>query len=293
MRVRSACLCCFGALLAVAFVLLSSCASVKCMLGAHSTHRAERKPVEAESIGWQKIDPVDGMTIYAKGSGPPILLLHEIPGLIPETVRFADSLVKRGYRVYLPLFFGKFHDDVGLPRQLVVCAGLNFNCYSGKESRVLGKLAMLRTRIENDRQHAHQKIGIIGMCLTGGMPLALVGKRVGAIVLSQPSVPFPLTKGTRHSLAVDEKRYEEARDAGVHILAIRFEQDCLAVPERFDRLRAKVGGLLETHVVPSCDPRAHSVLTVEGQHQHGGRVEDEAKKAIERTYRFLDTYVRR
>src|SRR5690349_8683030 len=39
-------------------------------------------------------------------AGPPVLLMHELPGLTTETVQFADWLGTRGFHVVMPLLFG-------------------------------------------------------------------------------------------------------------------------------------------------------------------------------------------
>jgi dienelactone hydrolase len=41
------------------------------------------------------------------GSGPAVLVLHEIPCLHPGVVDFARRLIAGGYTVYLPSLFGQ------------------------------------------------------------------------------------------------------------------------------------------------------------------------------------------
>jgi dienelactone hydrolase len=275
------------AILAIAGLTFLSCAGLRCSMMRHSTHSQRDEAVSAEQTGWTTIAPVDGMTVYAKGEAtdPPILLMHEIPGLIPETVRLGDQLVDRHYRVYMPLFFGKFGTrPIGTLRQLLVCAGPNFNCYSTSPSPVLRKLELLRNRIAET--HKNQKMAIIGMCLTGGMPVGLVNKDVGAIVLSQPALPLPLTASLRRSLGVDVK---PALGSDIPILAVHFEKDCLAPDERFTSLESIRGKRLVVHGIKTTNPKAHSVLTVEGQHSN----DPEVKAAIQHVFDFIDDHLRR
>jgi len=264
-----------GALLAAVVVLLSSCSGLRCALLTkhHSEHAGPRPEACSE---WPADAEIDGMKVFAKGElgDPPVLLLHELPGLLPETVCFADELVKRHHRVYMPLFFGSFGAEAGKLRQLAVCAGPNFNCLSGHESRVVGKLEQLRDRIA--AQHPDQKLAIIGMCLTGGMPLALVNDRVGAVVLSQPAIPLPLTESMSRSIGVDLKAHDFSK---VHVLAIRFKKDCLVGEHRFDALPAVIPHF-EPYVVPTTDETQHSVLTIESHNA-------EAAKAIQKVFDFL------
>ncbi len=50
----------------------------------------------------------DGVThpTYRKGSGPGVIVIHEIPGLTPEVIRFAEEVVAAGFTVILPHLFG-------------------------------------------------------------------------------------------------------------------------------------------------------------------------------------------
>jgi esterase/lipase len=51
----------------------------------------------------------DGTThpTYRKGSGPGVVLIHEIPGLTPEVIGFAEEVVEAGFTVVLPHLFGE------------------------------------------------------------------------------------------------------------------------------------------------------------------------------------------
>ena len=44
--------------------------------------------------------------VYSRGRGPAVIVIHEIPGLHPLMVRFADRIVAAGMTVYLPVLFG-------------------------------------------------------------------------------------------------------------------------------------------------------------------------------------------
>ncbi|HJQ35839.1 MAG TPA: dienelactone hydrolase family protein [Thermoanaerobaculia bacterium] len=288
MRWRRASFAILVILLSTGLVLFVSCSGLRCIASSHSTHDDEKPTAIKE---WAKDEPaIDGMTVYVKGEGPPVILLHEVPGLLPETVRFAEKLAGAGYRVYMPLFFGKFNDRVGRVRQFFVCAGPNFNCLSTDESPVVKKLETLRDRIT---ANGRQRVAIIGMCLTGGMPLALVNDRVAAVVLSQPAVPFPLSAAKRASLGVDLDRLEHKAWQG-HVLAIRFAEDCLATKERFETLCRKIPtDHLTIHVVPTDKPCAHSVLTVEGQNKANGDVKTVAQTAIQHTTCFLARHLKK
>ena len=51
----------------------------------------------------------DGTThpTYRKGSGPGVVIIHEIPGMSPEVIGFADEVVAAGHTVVMPHLFGE------------------------------------------------------------------------------------------------------------------------------------------------------------------------------------------
>ena len=44
--------------------------------------------------------------VFRRGDGPAVIVIHEIPGLHPQVVAFADRLVEAGMTVFLPSLFG-------------------------------------------------------------------------------------------------------------------------------------------------------------------------------------------
>ena len=44
---------------------------------------------------------------YRKGTGPGVIVIHEIPGLTPEVIGFGEELVEAGYTVVMPHLFGE------------------------------------------------------------------------------------------------------------------------------------------------------------------------------------------
>src|ERR1700735_2731764 len=45
--------------------------------------------------------------VYRRGQGPAVIIIHEIPGLHPLVVRFADRVAAAGHTVFLPTLFGQ------------------------------------------------------------------------------------------------------------------------------------------------------------------------------------------
>ena len=138
--------------------------------------------------------------VYKKGSGPAVILMHELPGMIPECVDLARRLAEN-FTVYMPLLFGKA--NVGFnPAKVVqyavqVCISKEFYCFAkNRSSPITDWLKKLSQ--EANRECGGKGVGVIGMCLTGGFVLSMMAdKSVIAPVASQPSFPFGIqTKQT-------------------------------------------------------------------------------------------------
>src|SRR5271154_6719773 len=69
-----------------------------------------RSKYEAALSAYEKSDFTDGpwtRPVYRRGSGPAVIVIHEIPGLHPLMIRFADRVAAAGMTVYLPVLFGE------------------------------------------------------------------------------------------------------------------------------------------------------------------------------------------
>jgi hypothetical protein len=99
------------------------------------------------------------------------------------------------------------------------------------------------------------------MCLTGGFALGMmVTGPVVAPVLSQPSSPFPVTRGLRGDLNLSPADLGVVKDkvaAGCQVLGLRYKGDP-AVGTRFDTLRRELGdGFLAVEL----SGKGHGVVT--------------------------------
>ena len=45
-------------------------------------------------------------TVYRKGEGPAVLVMHEVPGISAEVLRFARRVADAGFTVFMPHLFG-------------------------------------------------------------------------------------------------------------------------------------------------------------------------------------------
>lgn len=233
-------------------------------------------------------------TVYEKGSGPGVLILHELPGLTPCDLELGRRLEKRGFHVFLPLLFGKAGADYNLLRAtLKACPGSSFNCHSidGPQG-VLDWLRPLCPEIHGRTKDQGTGIGVIGMCLTGSLPLALLSEdAVVAPVLSQPSLPFGSALDKRRALGISQADLTHAihARADVPILGLRFEKDWISPRDRFDTLEKLFPTRFRGICLPAHKPHAgskhsnHAVLSASYCDDPGSST----REAFEETVRFL------
>jgi dienelactone hydrolase len=210
-------------------------------------------------------------TVFVAGQGPPVVVMHEIPGLHPGVVRFARHLVSEGFTVWMPSLFGTPDQPVGVRYTAQslgrACVSRSFTTWAlGQASPVVGWLRQLAA-------HAHevsgQPVGAIGMCLTGGFALAMaVDDHLAAPVLSQPSCPFALSPSRARSIDCSEADLQRVVQRQVCVLGLRFTGDVMVPAARFSMLKERLGERFEAFEIDSSlgsgvKPWAHSVLGVD------------------------------
>ncbi|WP_437600084.1 dienelactone hydrolase family protein [Sorangium sp. So ce590] len=199
----------------------------------------------------------DGETrdVYRKGKGPAVLVLTEMPGISPQVLGFADRVVALGCTAVLPDLFGTAGRDplrprlsgvlYGLSTMAKACISKEFTCFAaGRSSPVVDWLRALAAS-EHERCGG-PGVGVVGMCFTGGFALAMAADaRVLAPVMSQPSLPFPLTKSRRRSVDCDPATLDAVAQRcdreGLRVMGLRFKGDPLVPEERFQLLRERLG----------------------------------------------------
>jgi dienelactone hydrolase len=214
-------------------------------------------------------------TVYRTGSGPAVIVISEIPGITPNVARFARMVAAIGCTAVMPHVFG---DDGRDPSMPYAVASIAKGCVS-KEFTVLAldRTSPITTWLRALARAEHERcggpgVGAVGMCFTGGFALAMmVDDVVLAPVLSQPSLPFPVSASRRRALGIsdaDVERVKERVAAGVCVLGLRFTGDKASPPERFAALRELLGeGFVGVELDSSAGNRhghrkgAHSVLT--------------------------------
>jgi dienelactone hydrolase len=213
--------------------------------------------------------------VYRRGEGPAVVVMHELPGLTPEVVRFANWVADAGFTVFVPCLFGKAGEEYKVVQSYAsmarACIRREFNVLARRHSSPV--TAWLRALC----RHAFDElggpgVGAIGMCMTGNFALALlVDEHVMAPVLSQPSLPFSVSKSHRESLHLSDTELAAVKrrtKAGLPVLGLRFSNDFLCPKERFVTLRRELGDAFESIEIDSdpgnangLGPRSHSALT--------------------------------
>jgi dienelactone hydrolase len=191
-------------------------------------------------------------------------------------IEFADRLVDEGYRVYLPDLIGEagkpFSAGYALSSIARACIAKEFHVLATRGSSPI----TIWLRALARKAHADcggPGVGCIGMCLTGNFGLAMmVDESVMAPVLSQPSLPFPFGAKRKAALHISDADLEIVKERiekrGCKVLGLRFTEDPMCPPERFETLRQELGDGFEGIEIdsstgnPHGNPTmAHSVVT--------------------------------
>ena len=220
---------------------------------------------------------------YRRGTGPGVIVVHEIPGITPKVAAFAEEVVDRGFTVVMPDLVG----TVGRPRTesylmrsaLRMCVAKEFTTMAtGRTSPIVAWLRALARRLH--AEVGGPGVGAVGMCFSGGFALGMmVDDIMVAPVLSQPSLPFPFGAERKADLGLSPDDLATVIDRaadGCQVLALRFDADPL-VGDRFATLRNAIGDAFVAIELPSPSKQAHSVLT-----------EDRDDASVERVLEFLE-----
>ncbi len=205
---------------------------------------------------------------YRRGSGPAVIVIHEVPGVTPTVVRFANEVVDRGCTVVMPSLVGtpaKSPSPLYLAQSMLkVCIAKEFTTMALRQTSPI--ISWLRALARNvHTEVGGPGVGAVGMCFSGGFALGMmVDDIMVAPVLAQPSTPFAIggtARGADLNLSPDdEAAVIERAQHGCEVLGLRFTGDKL-VGDRFATLRAKLGDAFIAVELPSTKKSDHSVLT--------------------------------
>jgi hypothetical protein len=219
-------------------------------------------------------------TVYRRGEGPVVIVIHEVPGITPAVLRFADEVVEAGFTVVMPSLVGTPGRPVTkgylLTSMTRVCVAREFTTWAtGATSPIVAWLRALARATHADV--GGPGVGAVGMCFSGGFALGMmVDDIMVAPVLAQPSLPFAVGKQRSGDLGLspDDAVVVARRAAeGCGVLGLRFLGDRL-VGERFASLRSLLGDAFVSVELPSTASSDHSVLTEQRDDAAVGQVLD-------------------
>ena len=235
---------------------------------------------EAALSAYEKFEFDDGQRkrdVYRRGSGPAVIIIHEMPGLHPLVIAFADRVAAAGMTVYCPSLFG----DPGRPVSpgyalstiaWTICIRREFNAWAtDKSSPIVDWLRALARKAHADC--GGKGVGAVGMCFTGNFALAMMTEpAVVAPVLSQPSLPLAGKNPRRGAgIGVSDKEIACARqrfeDEDLSMIGLRFTSDTFVPDARFETFRREFGDRFEAIELSDADAAPaqmapHSVLTL-------------------------------
>ena len=240
--------------------------------------------LDSWTLGEHRSASGDTRPTYRKGTGPGVVLIHELPGMTPDVVAFGDEVVAAGFTVVMPVLFGKpgqAMSPLSLVRSLAqVCTSAEFTkLATGRTAPVTDWLRSLARELHADL--GGPGVGALGMCFTGGYALAMmVDDVVAAPVVAQPAAPFPVGRRRSADLGLspaDQDAVVARAQAGCPVLGIRYVED-KAIGTRFETLSRLLGDRFLAVDLPG---KGHATLT---EHRH--------QEAVDRVLAFFDERLR-
>jgi dienelactone hydrolase len=219
----------------------------------------------------------DGMVrpTYRKGDGPGVVVIHEIPGITPSVIHFAEDVVDAGFTVVMPQLFGRPESSASMGTMasawVQVCTAAEFTkLATGVTTPMASWLRSLARSLHDEV--GGPGVGALGMCFTGGFALAMmVDDSVAAPVVAQPAAPIPI--GRRRAADInlspeDTEKVVARAAAGCQVLGLRYRKDP-ASGGRFATLRRLLG---DDFVTVEIDGKGHSTLTEQRNEEAVDRV---------------------
>jgi dienelactone hydrolase len=228
----------------------------------------------------------DGAThpTYRKGTGPGVIVIHEIPGITPAVIAFSEEVVAAGFTVVMPHLFGSPGAANGIAP---VVRTMGQICVSRELSMLAtGQTQPVADWLRSLARELHAElggpgVGALGMCYTGGFALAMmVDDSVAAPVLAQPSTPFGVTPKRSADVNLspgDLAAVKERAAAGCQVLGLRYRSDP-AVGRRFTTLTRELG---DSFIKVELPGRKHATLT-----------EHRSQEAVDRVLAFFGAKLR-
>lgn len=192
-------------------------------------------------------------SVFEKGSGPGLVLMHELPGMTHEFWRLANWLSEL-FTVYAPDLFGRASKPTPAnPGRnfFRACISREIHLFASNDPGPITQWLRALAKQLHERTDG-PGVGVIGMCMTGNFALTLaLDPWVTAPMTSQPglpaSTPFRNQEGGLQ-MSAEEKSQFAARE--IDAMGLRFDGDSLCKAARFDAVRDLVGAnRFKEHVI--------------------------------------------
>jgi len=216
--------------------------------------------------------------VYRGGSGPGVVVVHEIPGITPPVADFGRRLVAAGFTVAMPSLVGEpgraMSGGYVISSFTKVCVSKEFSTWAlNQTSPIITWLRGLARDLH--AQAGGPGVGAVGMCFSGGFALGMaLDAELLAPVLSQPSLPFPVGQARASALGLSDADLARVKDRVANenlcVLGLRFSRDRAVPDARWARYRTELGDNFigvdidsSTGNPHGIKKSAHSVLTEE------------------------------
>jgi len=210
---------------------------------------------------------------YRKGTGPGVIVIHEIPGPTPKVIAFAEEVVAAGFTVVMPHLFGRAEEPMNGVSVVRTLANL---CVRAEFTKLAtGVTAPIQIWLRSLARELHGElggpgVGALGMCFTGGFALAMmVDESVAAPVLCQPSTPFAVGRRRSADLGLSPADLDVVKQraaAGCQVLGLEYPSDP-ATGTRFRTLTRELGDAFLKVELPG---KGHGTVT---EHRDQGAVD--------------------
>lgn len=199
--------------------------------------------------------------IYEKGTGPVIIVLQELPGIDPATIKFTDRLADAGFRVVMPHLFGKLNKfALGRNMARLFCVRREINMFA--KNRTSPIVSWLRALCHDVRKRYDvDGVGVIGMCLTGNFAISMMAdEAVLGAVASQPSLPV-FAQSSLHMSDADISEIRDRLDEKGTMLSYKFDGDKLCTGDKFRAIDAAFNTDRERIKLTTLPGNDHAMLT--------------------------------
>ncbi len=217
---------------------------------------------DAVEIGNELKRPV----FISENGEKPLIVLHELPGMSESFIDYCRRMSDEGFKVYMPLIFKSPGTSMNSAQSLAFCVTKEFRrlfaAKSMSDSRPFTSWLLHLIQDVADR-HADAKIGVVGMCLTGGFAIAGVADpQVTAVAACQPSFPFLWNIKSLGFSDADRTQIEAGAANKVLpcVKAYRYSGDWICKEAHMKAAKDILGSAMERYT-PDLPGKHHSTLT--------------------------------